>query len=291
MSFMLPTSKTPFVFFGTPQFAVFVLEEFLSAGLLPSLIVTMPDQRAGRGMKLSSLPVTVWAKEQGIPVLQPEELDSAFLNTLQEKQWDVFVVAAYGKILPKELLGIPKHGVLNVHPSLLPKLRGASPVRSAILENVPETGVTIMPMDEKMAPGPTAPRAKNAIALVDWPPRASFLEEMLAREGGKLLADILPDWTAGKIIPEPQDDRKATFCKKIKKEDGLIDLSADPYQNFLKISAFDGWPGTFFFSKRHGKDIRVKITDAGFKDGKLLIKKVIPEGKREMNYRDFFAST
>src|SRR3989344_524754 len=198
---MLPAPRIQFVFFGTPELAVFVLEELQTAGLLPSLIVTMPDQRAGRGMKLSSPPVTVWAKEQSIPVLQPEELDGAFLNTLQEKQWDVFVVAAYGKILPKELLEIPKHGVLNVHPSLLPKLRGASPVRSAILENVPETGITIMLMDEKMDHGPVVAQAKIDIALDDWPPPASIFEEKVARGGGKLFADILPGWSAGEIKP------------------------------------------------------------------------------------------
>ena len=206
---------------------------------------------------------------------------------LSTTHYQLFIVAAYGKILPKDLLQIPKHGSLNVHPSLLPKFRGASPVRSAILENVPETGVTLMLMDEKMDHGPIIAQAKTTIALEDWPPHARILEEMLAREGGTLLAEVLPDWILGKITPEPQDDTKATFCKKIKKEDGLIDLSADPYANYLKIRAFDGWPGTFFFEKRADKDIRVKITDAEFKNGKLLIKRVTPEGKKEMEYKVF----
>jgi len=284
---MLHTSKTSFVFFGTPQLAVYVLEELEAAGFTPKLIVTAPDGTTTRGMKLVSPPAKEWAEARDIPLLQPETIDGTFINTLRENSYEVFVVAAYGKILPKETLEIPKRGILNVHPSLLPKLRGASPVRSAILENVPETGTTIMLLDEKMDHGPVVAQAKIDIALSDWPPRLSILEEMLFREGGKLLAEILPDWVAGNITPEPQDDTKATFCKKIKKEDGLLDLSQDPYQNFLKIRAYEGWPGTYFFAERNGKKTRVKITDAEFKNGKLLIQKVIPEGKREMSYGEF----
>ncbi len=280
-------NQTPFVFFGTPHFAVFVLEELEQAGFIPSLIVTAPDKPQGRKLVVTPPSVKRWADEHGVPVLQPETIDDAFMNTLRAEQYDIFITAAYGKILPKELLEIPKHGALNVHPSLLPKLRGASPVRSAILENVSETGVTVMLMDEKMDHGPVVAQAKITIALEDWPPPARILEEMLAREGGKLLAEVLPDWIAGKITPEVQDDTKATFCKKIKKEDGLLDLSDDPYQNFLKIRAFDGWPGTFFFSKRGDKDIRIKINDAEFKNGKLEITRVTPEGKSEVSYKDF----
>ena len=284
---MIRTPSIPFVFFGTPRFAVSVLEELSAAGLMPSLIVTAPDKPQGRKLLITPPPVKRWADEHGIPALQPETLDDAFLNTLREENAEVFALAAYGKILPKELLEMPKHGIVNVHPSLLPKFRGASPVRSAILTDERETGVSVMLLDEKMDHGPIIAQASIEIEKEDWPPPGRILEEMLAREGGKLLAEVLPEWVAEKITPEPQDDTKASVCKKIKKEDGLIDLSADPYQNFLKIRAFDGWPGAYFFADKNGKQIRVKITEAEFKGEKLLIQKVIPEGKREMSYSDF----
>jgi methionyl-tRNA formyltransferase len=220
-------------------------------------------------------------------VLQPETINEALLNALRAGSYEVYVLAAYGKILPKNILDLPKRGILNIHPSLLPKFRGASPVRAAILGNVPETGVTIIRLDEKMDHGPIVAQAKINIEMADWPPPGRVLEEMLAREGGKLLAEVLQDYVAGGITPEPQDDSKATYCKKIVKEDGLLKLTDDPYQNFLKIRAFDGWPGAYFFAEKGGKQIRVKITDAEFKDGKLEILKVIPEGKREMDYAAF----
>ena len=282
------SQKIKFIFFGTPQFAVSVLEELNAAGFAPALIVSAPDKPQGRKLHITPPPVKRWADEHRIATLQFEEIGEVFLNELREENADVFVVAAYGKILPKELLEMPKHGSLNVHPSLLPRLRGASPVQSAILEDARDAvGVSIMRMDEKMDHGPIVAQASVEISPEEWPPPARVLEELLAREGGKLLAEILPDWIAGNITPEPQDEAKATFCKKIKKEDGSLDLSADPYQNFLKIRAYEGWPGAYFFSERNGKQVRVKITDAEFKNDALLIKKVIPEGRREMSYSDF----
>ena len=192
--------------------------------------------------------------------------------------------------MPKALLDIPKHGVLNVHPSLLPRLRGASPVRSAILEDERATGVSIMLMDEKMDHGPIVAQATIELEPSEWPPKARIFEELMAREGGKLLAEVMPEWIAGNITPEPQDDSKATFCKKITKEDGLIDLSGDPYKNFLKIRGYDGWPGAYFFAERSNKKIRVKINDAEFSNGRLTLKRVTPEGKKEMGYEAFLRS-
>lgn len=144
----------------------------------------------------------------------------------------------------KEILRIPKYGTLNVHPSLLPKLRGASPIISAILEDEKKTGVTIMLVDEKMDHGPIV--AQASIEIEDWPPRASMLLEMLAVEGGNLLAEVIEPFIAGEITPEEQKHDEATYTKKIQKEDGLIDLSGDPYENLRKIRAFEGWPGTHF---------------------------------------------
>ena len=191
----------------------------------------------------------------------------------------LFIVAAYGKILPPALLAAPHQGTLNVHPSLLPKYRGASPIEGQLLADDRECGVSIMLIDEKMDHGSIV--AQASITPDPWPLRARVLEELLAREGGKLLAEAIPPYLAGEIPPEPQDHTRATFVKKIKKEDGLIDLAADGYQNYLKFCAYDEWPGSFFFDN-NGK--RIKITDATFENGKFTPTRVIPEGKKEVAY-------
>lgn len=277
------------MFFGTPDVGVWVLEELERAGYHPSLVVTNPDAPRGRKMIMTPPPVKVWATERGIEVYQPTTLkDAAVEEKLRAGSYDLFIVAAYGKIIPKNILDIPKHGTLNVHPSLLPKLRGASPIRSAILEDVRETGVTIMLMDEMLDHGPILAQRQVAIEKDAWPLRGHALDELLAREGGKLLGEVVPEWLAGTIPPQEQKHDEATFCTKITKEMGELDLSQDPYQNLLKIRAFDGWPGTFFFTERNGERIRVKITDAELnKDGSLKLLRVIPEGKKEMSHEDF----
>lgn len=277
------------VFFGTPVFATAVLDELAAAMITPSLIVTAPDAPKGRKLILTSSEVKVWAENHNVLVLQPTSLnDGAEIAPLLNTEWDLCIVAAYGKKLPPEILSLPKHGALNVHPSLLPQFRGASPVRSAILEDARETGVTIMLMDAELDHGPILAQARVEIAPEDWPPRATILEQLLACAGGELLAETIPLWIAGKIIPEEQKHDKATLSQKITKDMGQIDLADDPYKNLLKIRAYDGWPGTYFIHPRKGKDIRVKIMDAKLADdGALQILRVVPEGKREMSYDDF----
>lgn len=277
------------VFFGTPEFAVAVLEELTQAQLTPALIVTMPDAPRGRGRVLTPPPVQCWAEREGIATLQAASLrDTAALAPLFNTEWDLFVVASYGHILPPDILALPKHGVLNVHPSLLPKLRGASPVRSAILNDMPETGVTIMLMDEELDHGPIVAQARIEIDRADWPLPARTFEELLAHAGGALLAETIPEWLSGALTPEAQRHEDATYSEKITKAMGEIDLSDDPWQNLLKIRAYDGWPGAYFFHEKHGTRIRVKIVDAMLDaQGALSITRVIPEGKREMSYEDF----
>jgi len=278
-------------YFGTPAFSVAILEELAKAGIAPSIIVTTPDAPRGRGLVLTPPETKVWAEEHDIEVLQPATLrltatEDLARDILYNSEWDLFIVASYGKILPKELLAIPRHGTLNVHPSLLPKYRGASPIRSAILEDAQDaTGVTIMLLDEGMDSGPIVAQAR--VTPEEWPPRAQVFEQLLAKEGGELLAEVIPLWVKGEITPEEQDASQATFSKKIEKEMGHLDLQDDPYQNFLKIRALEGWPGTFFFVEKQGVQTRIKITDALFKDGILSILSVIPEGKKEMLYEDF----
>ncbi|MEK7555911.1 MAG: methionyl-tRNA formyltransferase [Patescibacteria group bacterium] len=272
------------VFFGTPLLAVWVLEELEKGGILPSLVVTAPDKPAGRKLLLTPSPVKVWAAKRGFCILEPEKLDSNFISALKTEIYDLFIVAAYGKLIPKEMLGIPKHGVLNVHPSLLPKFRGASPIISAILSGEKETGTSIMLLDEQMDHGPIA--AQESLDISDIP-KASELGERLARLGGGMLVDLIPKWVTGNLKAREQDHAEASHCGKIIKEDGLINLADDPEKNYRKIRAFDEWPRACFFSERKGKKIRVVIKDARLEDGKLVITRVLPEGKKEMDYTDF----
>lgn len=270
-------------FFGTPDYAVMTLDILHQAGFDIAFVVTMPDRPQGRKMFLTPPPAKVWAEQYKVPVLQPEKLrDTAFIDSLKKFECDIFVVIAYGKIIPDEILNIPEAKSLNIHGSLLPKYRGSCPIETAILEDQKKTGVTIIRMDSEMDHGPII--AMKDVVVEPWPPQSEVLGSEIVKTGSDLLVSILPDWVAGKLPEIEQDHSQATYTEKIEKEDGLIDLSDDPYKNYLKIQAYRGWPSTFFFIEKDGKNIRVKITQASFKNGKLTIEKVIPEGKPETDY-------
>lgn len=274
-----------FAFFGTPHLAVWVLDALKEHGIVPSLIVTNPDTPQGRKLVLTPTAVAAWAEKEQIPVIKPETLnDPEVIAKLSA--YDLFIVVAYGKMIPKTILDIPKHGTVNVHPSLLPKLRGSSPIRTAILEEEDPTGVTVMLLTPGMDEGPILAQKEVSIPKEMWPPKGRDLDEILFKEGAQLLIETLPRWIAGEIAPQEQDHAQATYSQKITKNMGLLDLDGDPYGNLLKIRAFDGWPGTYFFHN----GMRVKVIDAELKDGKLLLTRVIPEGKKEMNYEDFLRS-
>lgn len=239
-----------FAFFGTSADSQFALKALEVHGLEPALVV---DPRE--------------------PL--PEEL----FNT----EWDFFLVASYGKILKKEVLDLPRHGCINIHPSLLPKYRGPSPYVSAILADDRTTGVTLMLMAEKMDAGPIVAQARIEIDETDWPPKGLMLSEMLFTEGVNLLAEILPEWLSGALEPVPQDESLATYTKKFTDTDALLDLSK-PREAFLKIQAFDKNPRAYFVTDK-GK--RVIVTEAAWKDNQLEIVTVLPEGKKEMPYTDY----
>lgn len=274
-------------FFGTFPLADDVLNAIEGAGLTPQLIVAGKD-RFARDKNVIYSPEKAWALARTIRVVQPETISEEFLNELKSEEWDVFVVASYGKILPKALLDIPKRGTINLHPSLLPKLRGPSPIRSAILEDAKKVGVSIMLLDDKMDHGPLI--GQKEVTVPEWPSRGRELDALLSREGASLLAEVLPKWLAGEIEAQEQDHSQASYCKIFLKEEGELDLSADAYQNLLKIRAFDGWPGTYAFFEREGKTIRVVILDAHIEGSKLVIDSVKPEGKGAMPYTDFIRS-
>lgn len=291
-------NKLNFVFWGTPDVARDTLEILKQNGYLPSLIVTSPDKPQGRKMLITPPPVKVWAIENNIPYIQPEKLTEPpqvrHVGTHMSDLWgknnvqpDLSIVVAYGKIIPENILNIPKLGSINIHYSLLPKYRGASPVESAILNGDTETGVTIQKMAYKMDSGPIIAEEK----LIIFPDeKASELKNRLIKIGGELLIKTLntpspspsPSYIGGGWVEVEQDESQATFCKKIKKEDGLIDLNDGAVKNYNKFRAYAHWPRTFFFKNNK----RIIITDAVFKNGQFIIKKIIPEGKKEIPYTD-----
>lgn len=287
---MNTTSNLRIAFWGTSRISIIVLKEMAKEGILPSLIITAPAKPKGRGLELTQSEVKIWADAHGIPTLEPTEIRSdEFAKTLGDN-WDLFLVVSYGKIIPRSILDLPRHGTLNLHPSLLPKLRGASPIQGAILEDCStggphEAGVTIMLIDEEVDHGPIVTQEKMMIE--NWPPKASELEEILGILGAKLLVKTIPEWVAGKITPQEQNHDRASYIKKITKLSGHIDLADDPLRMYRKIRAFDIWPRAYFLFKRGEKEIRVIATEAHIEEGKLIIDRVIPEGKREMTYAEF----
>ena len=284
-----------FIFFGTPDVASETLEILKQNGFLPSLIVTAPDKPQGRKMLITPPPVKVWAIENDIPYIQPENITDLPqvrpVGPHRSDLWDkyepeLFIVVAYGKILPEEIINFPKFGSINIHYSLLPKYRGASPVESAILNGDTETGISIQKMKYKMDSGPIIAQEKVTI-LPDE--KAGELRKRLIKIGGELLVKTLPPYIENKLTPIPQNDSEATFCKKIKKEDGLIDLNDDGVKNYNKFRAYATWPRTFFFSANTsgGQDgKRIIITDAILENNQFIIKKIIPEGGKETNYKN-----
>ncbi len=283
--------NTKFAFFGSSRLSVIVLDELKKLSLLPQFIVTTHDKPVGRKQVLTPNVVKTWAIENDIPYSDPEKLDSEFIAKIKTANTadgleicPIFLIASYGKILPNNIINIPSRNCLNIHPSLLPQYRGASPLPSTILDDRKNTGVTIIVLDNEMDHGPIV--AQKNITIDEWPNYLDF-EEKMAREGAQLFAEILPGWVSGEIKSVDQDHSKASYTKKFSKEDALIDLSGDQYSNWRKVQAFHGWLGTYFVINHNGKNIRVKITEAKYLNNKLEILKVIPEGSSEMSYLDF----
>ncbi len=274
-------------FFGTSEYAVTVLDYLKKVGHTIAFIVTTPDKPKGRKLIVTASPVKVWATEHNIPILQPENLKNnpVFEDQLRTYKCDVFIVIAYGKIIPDSILLIPPRKSLNIHGSILPELRGSCPIETAILQDKKNTGVSIIRMDNLMDHGPIL--ASKEVIVEPWPPTVEVLGKAIVKTGAELLTEILPAWIDGSLPEKEQDHSRATITKKIQKEDGLINLSDDPHLNFRKIQAYHEWPQAYFMIKHKGKDMRIKITSASFKDEELIIEKVIPEGGKEMSYKDF----
>lgn len=240
--------KIKTILIGTSEFAerVFTnLYQRLVRDIAAVAVVTTPDKPVGRKQELLPSPVKKWAEEENLPVLQPEKIrDSEWIEKIRKLNPDLIILCAYAQIIPKEILEIPKYGALNIHPSLLPKYRGASPIHAAILNGDKETGVTIMLMDEKMDHGPTISNFQFSISN-----KITYkeLSDKLVNAAADLLVKTLLNWIEGKIKPKPQDHSKASFCKVIKKQDGKIDWNKSAEEIERMIRAFYQWPSAYTF--------------------------------------------
>ncbi len=268
-----------FIFFGTPDIARETLEDLFQSGYIPKLIITSPDRPVGRKFTITPPPVKIWAQEHGIECLQPEKMDTSFLEMLEErKQYhaiDVFIVVAYGKILPEKLIQLPHYGTLNIHYSLLPRHRGACPTESAILSGDMETGVTIQSMVYELDAGDILSQEKTSILPDETTPQ---LRVRLSVIGSQLLLKTLDDLEIFLKNKTPQDTTKITKCGKIKKTDGEVTQSDDKETMYKKYRAYQPWPGIYYFDNQ-GK--RIKITEMKRIQGVPKITKIILEGSKE----------
>jgi len=248
----LRAMKRRTVFFGTPDFAVPIARATAEVSDLVA-VVTQPDRPKGRGKELAPPPVKVWAQAQGIPVHQPEKLrDGKLAEILATYDPEVAVVAAYGRILPKEILELPRRGCLNVHASILPKYRGAAPIQWAIVNGEPETGVTLMQMDEGLDTGDILAVETIPIAPDET---GGSLHDKLSELGAELVRKHLPAFFEGKLVPKKQDDAQATLAPILKKEDGRLDFRMSAEALDRRVRGFSPWPGTFTYLSPGARDL------------------------------------
>lgn len=249
------------VFMGTAEFACASLTALLNwDGCKVAGVATQPDRPKGRDLKLKPSPVKEIALAAGIPVWQPERARHPdFQNQLSPLNLDFLVVAAYGQILPQRLLDLPRHGAVNVHASLLPKYRGAAPIQWAFLDGEKETGVTIMKMAAGLDTGDILSQRSAPILDTD---DSSTLHDRLAAMGAELLTTTLARFAGGQITPRPQDEARATYARKITKEDGRLDWTQPARTLWNRIRAFTPWPGAFTVQQENGTPRLLKIIRA-----------------------------
>lgn len=290
---------------GTPEFGAIILEGLIKKEYKPVLVITSPDKPIGRKQVLTPSLVKVFAQKYGISVIQPLKIKDA-KNKIEKLNPDLIILAAYGKIIPKEILDIPKHGSLNIHPSLLPRWRGPSPVQYTILNGDKETGVTIMKMAEKVDSGSIL--AQKEIKL-EGNETDDTLHDKLGKLGADLLVETIAKWLKGEIKEKTQDESKATYTKILKKEDGRINWQKSAKEIERQIRAFYPWPGTFALAENKiikilkgrilktldsttypvGKTLVAPQNHLCVQTGEgfLVIERLQLEGKKEMNSEDF----
>ncbi len=284
-----------YIFFGSPRFAKIVLEKLIAAGLPPMALVCNPDRPVGRKhvitppeTKILAMSSELRAGGTDIKILQPEKL-SALSSELAALSPDFFVVAAYAKIIPQSILDIPRLGTIGVHPSLLPKYRGASPIQSALLHGERDTGVTLYKLGAGVDDGPVLGSRTLEIGGIDT---YEVLERKLAELGGTMLADMIPQFMRGEVHAIPQDDAKATFTKKFETQDGFV-ADADVGEALCggshlvqtihnKIRALGAEPGVWTIKNNK----RLKLLESEIRDGKLVLRKIQWEGKKPETLQD-----
>lgn len=274
-------SQPRFAFFGTPYVARDTLAMLADAGYVPALVVTSPDAHQGRGLMLTPSPVKAWATERDLPLMTPDKLTTEAVSDIAEYGCEYALVVAYGKIFPQVLIHAFPKGVLNIHYSLLPKYRGASPVEAALLAGDTVTGVTVQKMVQQLDAGDIV--ASREVPI-DPAETTRELRPRLIEEGAQLLIETLPSFTAGAAVFTPQDDALASTCGKIAKEAGELTFPGAPEENWNKYRAYAESPGTYFYMMRDGKQFRVKVKSAQFKHGHFEPLRVVPEGKKETDY-------
>jgi methionyl-tRNA formyltransferase len=296
------------VFFGTPEFAVPTLKALLASRHPVVGVVTQPDRPRGRGRRVSEPPVKAAATAAGVPVIQPDRLrDPAVLDTLREWQPDLGVVAAYGKLIPEDVLHLPRHGMINVHASLLPKYRGAAPIHRAVIDGEAETGVTIMRVEKMLDAGPMLAKAKRPIGPDET---SGVIEPDLARLGASLLVDVVEQIAAGTVQQELQDFMLCSYAPKLTKEEGLIDWTLPASYIHNRVRGLFPWPHAYTYLD--GTRIIVlttRVEEAAADappgtvigvtrdaihvvtghDGRLAIERVQLEGGRPLTVREFLA--
>jgi methionyl-tRNA formyltransferase len=249
------------IFMGTPELAAASLAALLREPAFQLVaVVTQPDRPKGRDLKLQPSPVKELALRANLPVLQPlKARDEKFIAELRALQPELIAVAAFGQILPQSILDLPRLGCLNVHTSLLPKYRGASPIQSAILNGESETGVTIMKMDVGLDTGDVLTQRATPIHAED---NAATLHDRLAQLGAELLIETIPAYAAGTIQPQAQQHELATHVAKIKKEEGRIDWLQSAQAIWNRIRAFTPWPGAFTYLPGAAQPVLLKLWQA-----------------------------
>ena len=298
------------VFFGTPELSVPFLRALeADPAFEVAAVVTQPDKPSGRGGTLTASPVKTAAADLGIPVLDFASLKKhpTAVDTLKALAADAFVVVAYGKLIPQDVLGLPRLGCLNMHPSLLPKFRGPSPMQYALKEGDATTGISIMLLDEGMDTGPIL--AFETISIDDVETLGSLTQKVM-HAGPSLLVSTLKRHAAGEIVPMRQDATKATLTKLLEREDGHLDWSKPVAELERLVRAYQGWPGTYAVWNRQGVPMRLKVLSAAptdlkadfplgtvqthdgrlcveASDGTLEILSLQPEGKAAMTAGTF----
>ncbi len=297
-------NKTSVVFFGTPEFALPSLEMLIKEGYDIKAVVTQPDKKVGRKQEVVFSPVKKLALENNLKVLQPASCkDPKFIQEIKKIKPGLIILTAFGQIIPNNVLEIPKHGALNLHASLLPRHRGASPIQAAILAGDKKTGITLIRMTEKLDAGPIIYQKEVKITEKET---GATLHDKLKDLAASVVKEALPKWISGELKETPQNDKKASFCRTLKRDDGKIDFKKSAEEIERQIRAFNPWPSSFM--PWQGKRLKIIKAEISSKDPKekpgllykkdsqlflatknksLLIKKLQLEGKKEISGKEF----